>query len=122
MLAENLLRRIEGPDPPSTNGPWTQDVVFQWMVATWKADRRETFEGRSSSVHSAGSWSALYLPATHHMRDQARNYLMASVWAAAGGESFRDLCLRRGWSRSTATRWRRWALQHIVNGLNSEAD
>lgn len=115
------LVRIEGPDPPDV-GPWTHAVVLKWMIATWKADRRETFENRPSSIHSAQSWCALYIPQTHPMRGKARDYLLAYVWASAEGESFRDLCNRRGWSRSTAHRWARWALDHIVSGLDAESE
>lgn len=113
--------RICGPDPPPAAGPWTRDLVMRWKVATYRADRRETHEGRPSTLHRAGAWCELYLPATHPRRGEARTYLMTRVWASANGESFEAVCRTRGWSHATAWRWSCWALDQIVAGLNEDA-
>lgn len=115
-----MLVRPEGPDPPAVT--WTRKQVVLWMVSAWSAGRRPMFGGAQSTVRSALDWSALYLPITDPMRDIAQTYLQTWIWTQAERDvSFRELCQRRNWSRSTAMRWIRWALDHIVSGLNADA-
>ena len=104
---------------------WTRKRALLWMVSAWQAGKRPAFRGEiatvQSSVRSALDWASLYLPYDDPMRGQATTYMLTAVWAQAEGESFRDVCRRRGWKRTSAAKWSKWALDHIVHGLN-EAD
>ena len=67
-------------------------------------------------------WAALYVPMTDSQDVEARDLLMLFLWSQAEGESFRDICRRRDLSRTTAMRRVNWALDHIVEGLNCDAE
>lgn len=117
-------KRIEGPDPPqrSSKPIWNRRRVTLWMVSAWREGRRPSFQGAMSSVRSALDWAALYVPMVSVDDIEARDLLMLFLWSQAEGESFRDICRRRHRSRTTAMRRVNWALDHIVEGLNDEAD
>lgn len=92
-------------------------LVEFWLIAFWRADPRLRSPGGAAPI----SWCALYLPASHPMSGEARDFLMMWAKCRAERESWRDFCVRRGWSRSTADRWRRWAVGEIVRGLEADA-
>ena len=125
-MAVANTKRIEGPDPPqrSPKPIWNRRRVTLWMVSAWREGRRPSFLGAMSSVRSALDWAALYVPMVRPEDIEARDLLMLFLWSQAEGESFRELLRRRPGlgSRSTAMRRVNWALDHIVDGLNCEAD
>lgn len=130
--AADRVRSHRGPAAPAkmSTGPggaseqlvWTRKRALLWMVSAWQAGKRPAFRGETatvqSSVRSAIDWVSLYLPHNDPMRGQATTYLLTAIWAQAEGESFRDVCRRRGWKRTSAAKWSKWALDHIVDGLN----
>ena len=117
-----MPNRIEGPDPPVSPSGRTPTfdarLVERWTVIAWRADRLVKFEGNDTTVGSALNWPDQYLPVSHHMRGQARTFLLMWAWCEAGNDTWRGYCKKRGWSRSTADRWRKWAAQQIANGIN----
>lgn len=92
------------------------------MVSAWREGRRPSFQGALSSVRNAIDWAALYIPLVTEQDLEARDLLMLFLWSQAEGESFRDICRRRHRSRTTAMRRVNWALDHIVDGLNCDAE
>ena len=92
------------------------------MIGAWREGRRPTYQGTLSTVRSALDWPALFLPVTDPAHGEAHDLLMLFLWTQAEGGSFRDVCMRRGKSRSTAMRRVNWALDHIVLGLNQDED
>lgn len=92
------------------------------MVSAWREGRRPSFQGAMSSVRSALDWAALYVPMVRPEDVEGRDLLMLFLWSQGEGESFRDICRRRYRSRTTAMRRVNWALDHIVEGLNCDAD
>ncbi|GJE41289.1 hypothetical protein AEGHOMDF_0451 [Methylobacterium soli] len=87
------------------------------MIA-WKSDRFAKYEGRDTAVGNALNWPDQYLPVAHRMRSEARTFLLMWAWCEAGNATWRGLCRDRGWSRSSADRWRRWAAERIAEGIN----
>ena len=117
-------KRVEGLDPPqrSSKPVWNRRRVTPWMVTAWREGRRPSFQGAISSVRSALDWAALYVPMVSPQDIESRDLLMLFLWSQAEGESFRDICRRRKMSRTSAMRRVNWALDHIVEGLNFDAD
>jgi len=90
------------------------------MIGAWREGRRPAYQGALSTVRSALDWPALFLPRVDPGHEEAHDLLMLFLWSQAEGASFRDLCVRRGKSRSTAMRRVNWALDRIVAGLNAD--
>ncbi|WP_143103717.1 hypothetical protein [Methylobacterium gossipiicola] len=123
MADETLVRaRPEGPDPPTSPSGRTPSfdagTVEEWTVIAWRADRRAKYEGFETTAGNALSWPDQYLPTAHPMRSEARNFLLMWAWCEAGNDTWRGYCRKRGWSRTTADRWRKWAAEQIAAGIN----
>ncbi|MET3691688.1 hypothetical protein [Methylobacterium goesingense] len=113
MLAENPLRRIEGPDPPN---PYPPARVRLWLLAAWAGHTdADAQAGPKPGDVRVQRWPEMYV-ADWRMKAQLKAWLNAQV----GREpSFRQACVINGWNRDSATRGVDMAVELISIGLNS---
>src|SRR5215207_5314228 len=92
-------------------GPWTRKDIERWLVASFRADPRETNPGGKE----AASWPALYVL---KWEDRRAVQIWACVEAGRADYNIAEQCRARGISRATFERRRLRAIEQIEEGLN----
>lgn len=89
----------------------TEGEVARWMIMAQQADRRFPNPWHDKPLR----WPDRFVEDPDH-----RRAVKLWVWCEAKGESFRDVCGRRGLPYTSALRHRQAAMQRITMLLNLE--
>lgn len=108
MLAENLLHRIEGPDPPVYPPRFSHRQVVAWIISGLTDKPAHPELGRSPLDIGIRRLVEREIPDREH-----REQLKAWCRSQSDEGAFREICRLRGWNRTSALRHVDLALAHL---------